>query len=223
MYQYICSNVCAARYSGVVTFKHSKVRVVSGCTQKPSPGSQVTRVQWSVHFDVCVYKVFQNSDFCLLQIYKSFQFCPDHKDDTGPVVLAEHLSNETRAKLKASRSQKDYAQGCKMQLIRHYIFFLFSVLPFQTTYSSSARWSSTTSKRTSSLWGAAFFGVKMCYLCLIFRWANISDETWEPRNAIPGFVGQQKLFDDDHEFIDPWKMTLIVSKKNSGVVRDGSQ
>lgn len=126
MYQYICSNVCAARYSGVVTFKHSKVRVVSGCTQKPSPGSQVTRVQWSVHFDVCVYKVFQNSDFCLLKIYKSFQFCPDHKDDTGPVVLAEHLSNETRAKLKASRSQKDYAQGCKMQLIRHYIFFLFS-------------------------------------------------------------------------------------------------
>ena len=35
------SNVCAARYSGVKTYKHSATRVVSGCTQKPSPGHQV--------------------------------------------------------------------------------------------------------------------------------------------------------------------------------------
>ena len=36
------SNVCAARYSGVISYKHSSTRVVSGCTQKPSPGNQVS-------------------------------------------------------------------------------------------------------------------------------------------------------------------------------------
>ena len=39
---YFFSNVCAARYSGVKTYKHSATRVVSGCTQKPSPGHQVS-------------------------------------------------------------------------------------------------------------------------------------------------------------------------------------
>ena len=36
------SNVCAARYSGVISYKHSSTKVVSGCTQKPSPGDQVS-------------------------------------------------------------------------------------------------------------------------------------------------------------------------------------
>ena len=52
-----------------------------------------------------------------LSTNKPFQFCPDHKDDTGPVVLAEHLSNETRARLKQSRSQKEFAQGGKHIII----------------------------------------------------------------------------------------------------------
>ena len=64
-------NVCAARYSGVITYKHSNTQIVSGCTKKPSPGSQ---------------------------------FCPDHKKDTGLVVLSEQLSKETKAKLRQTRS-----------------------------------------------------------------------------------------------------------------------
>ena len=40
-YQFVSSNVCAARYSGVISYKHTNTRVVSGCTQKPSPGNQV--------------------------------------------------------------------------------------------------------------------------------------------------------------------------------------
>ena len=33
-------NVCAARYSGVITYKHTNTMIVCGCTKKPSPGSQ---------------------------------------------------------------------------------------------------------------------------------------------------------------------------------------
>ena len=64
-------NVCTARYSGVIIYKHSNTQIVSGCTKKPSPGSQ---------------------------------FCPDHKKDTGPVVLSEQLSKETKSKLRQTRS-----------------------------------------------------------------------------------------------------------------------
>ena len=34
----------------------------------------------------------------------SSQFCPDHKKDTGPVVLSEQLSKETKNKLRKTRS-----------------------------------------------------------------------------------------------------------------------
>ena len=127
-------------------------------------------------------------------IISSFYFQRLHCSSNISTWLSILLSPYTMCIVKLNIAMQIFLHGC-MICVQN--------VPFQTTYSSSARWSSTTSKRTSSLWGAAFFGVKMCYLCLIFRWANISDETWEPRNAIPGFVGQQKLFDDDHEFIDP--------------------
>ena len=39
------------------------------------------------------------------------QFCPDHINDTGPVVLAENLSEETKAKLRSSRAMSSFAQG----------------------------------------------------------------------------------------------------------------
>ena len=50
------------------------------------------------------------------QLENNFQFCPDHKNDTGPVVLAENLSEETKSKLKQSRSLKYYAQGLAIDL-----------------------------------------------------------------------------------------------------------
>ena len=73
------------------------------------------------------------------KIIKNFsQFCPDHKDDTGPVVLAEHLSAETKAKLQSSRSLKNYAQGVKQialwdvlnPLIPDNIFFIRSLVKY---------------------------------------------------------------------------------------------
>ena len=47
----------------------------------------------------------------ILTNWNHFQFCPDHINDTGPVVLAENLSDETKAKLRSSRSMSNFAQG----------------------------------------------------------------------------------------------------------------
>ena len=60
-YHFVLSNVCAARYSGVISYKHSSTRVVSGCTQKPSPGNQVLWVIckfWNIFCQVQFFIVF---------------------------------------------------------------------------------------------------------------------------------------------------------------------
>ena len=103
---YFFSNVCAARYSGVKTYKHSATRVVSGCTQKPSPGHQVRWKEGGQGQEACLENNIQTNF-----IKYHLQFCPDHINDTGPVVLAENLSDETKAKLRSSRAMSSFAQG----------------------------------------------------------------------------------------------------------------
>ena len=63
--------VCAARYSGIRSYKHTNIRTVTGCTRKPA---------------------------------KDQKFCPDHKGQEGPVVLAENLSAETKRALRKKQT-----------------------------------------------------------------------------------------------------------------------
>ena len=63
--------VCAARYSGIRSYKHTNVKTVTGCTKKPA---------------------------------KDKQFCREHKNEEGPVILAEKLSKETKDKLRKRQS-----------------------------------------------------------------------------------------------------------------------
>ena len=71
--------------------RHSNTIVVSGCTMMPGASSKVS-IMWGS------------------QLFIKFQFCPEHQQDPGPVVLAEKMSKASRDFLR-QRQSPNYPQG----------------------------------------------------------------------------------------------------------------
>ena len=130
-----------------------------------------------------------------------FQFCPDHKTDTGPVVLAEHLSAETKAKLAQSRSMKNYAQGLNFVMSSKSIIGgiagdILKIAPLLWLHNCPHSRQYILHPLAPEIWQAERHVpcqvVQISLqgsICDMFRWANISTESWEHRTSIPSFVG----------------------------------